>query len=65
VVAEHFHAAGDVMVVTVRESGVGKDSAVAVDQVYPHVWTFRDGIAVRVQMFYDRKEALEAVGLRE
>jgi len=29
------------------------------------VWTFRDGRAVRMRMFYRREEALQAVGLAE
>ena len=30
-----------------------------------HVWTLRDGAVVRFQWFYQRDEALEAVGLSE
>jgi ketosteroid isomerase-like protein len=29
------------------------------------VWTFRDGRAIRMRMFYRRAEALKAVGLSE
>jgi ketosteroid isomerase-like protein len=29
------------------------------------VWTFRDGLATRMEMYADRGEALEAAGLRE
>ena len=32
---------------------------------FGNVWTFRDGLAVRVQAYPDWPEALEAVGLRE
>ena len=30
-----------------------------------HVWTLRDGAVVRFQWFYQRDEALEALGLSE
>jgi len=30
-----------------------------------HVWTIRDGKAARVVEYFDRPEALEAVGLSE
>jgi hypothetical protein len=29
------------------------------------VWTFRDRLAVRMEMYASRNEALEAAGLRE
>jgi ketosteroid isomerase-like protein len=31
----------------------------------PHLWTLRDGKAVRLEWFHDRREALEAVGLSD
>ena len=30
-----------------------------------NVWTFRDGRVARIDIFNDRAQALEAVGLRE
>jgi ketosteroid isomerase-like protein len=32
---------------------------------FAHVWTFRDGLIARMEMYADRSEALEAAGLRE
>ena len=29
------------------------------------VWTFRDGLIARMEMYFDRAEALEAAGLSE
>ena len=61
---EEYAEAGDSMVVMVRMVGRGKDSGVAVDTpTFPMVWTVRDGLAVRMQMFTGRDDALAAVGL--
>jgi ketosteroid isomerase-like protein len=68
---DEFHAevdeyvdAGESVIVMTRMVGRGKDSGVAVDTPpFPMVWTTRDGVLVRVEMFDDRDKALAAVGL--
>ena len=57
--------AGDDVVVTVHYYGRGKTSGVKVDLRAWHVWTWRDGKAVRWRVLQTEAEALEAVGLRE
>ena len=66
-VAEEFIDAGDDQVlVFAREGGRGKGSGVEV-QTNPtaHLYTFRGGKAIRMQSYWERSDALEAVGLRE
>jgi ketosteroid isomerase-like protein len=51
--------------VTVHYYGRGKASGVEVEMRHWHVWTLRDGKAVRWRVLNARGEALEAVGLSE
>ena len=51
-------------IVIVRMVGRGKDSGVSVDTpAFPMVWSVRDGVIVRMEMFDSRENALAAVGL--
>ena len=56
---------GDEVVVFLRFRGRGRGSTAEVEAPMAHVWTIRDGQAVRLRQFIDRAAALEAVGLRE
>jgi ketosteroid isomerase-like protein len=60
---EECLAAGDDVVVTAHYYGRGKTSGVEVDMRHWHVWTLRDGKAVRWRVLDTRAEALEAAGL--
>jgi ketosteroid isomerase-like protein len=68
---DEFHAeldeyvdAGESVIVITRMVGRGKDSGVAVDTPgFPMVWTTRDNVIVRVEMFDSREKALAAAGL--
>ena len=70
---EQFHTeldevldADDRVVVIGRLIGKGRASGVEVEQPIADVWTVRDGRIVRGELNYtDRREALEAAGLRE
>jgi ketosteroid isomerase-like protein len=53
------------VVVFVHARGRGRGSGVEIDARIAHVWTFRDDKAVRMEVFVERAEALEAVGLAE
>jgi ketosteroid isomerase-like protein len=62
--AERFLDAGDdVVVVFVRTSGTARQSGAPVEIAVAHVLTLRDGRLARTEVFLDRHEALEAVGL--
>ena len=43
--------------------GRGHESGVPVDMQFAQLWTFRDGRAVRMEMFHDLDEARRAAGL--
>ena len=63
--AEDFHQAGDSVVVRVHRIAAGKTSGVPLDDRVFHVWTFRGGTVVRMELFEREVDALEAVGLRQ
>jgi uncharacterized protein len=62
---EEYIDAGDQVVVRVRQRASGAESGVPVETDAWWVWTVREGKSVRVDMFNDRGEALEAAGLPE
>lgn len=63
--AERFFDAGDRVVVFFRELGRGRESGVAVELVGATVWTIHDGKVIRTRTYSDRREALNAVGIRD
>jgi ketosteroid isomerase-like protein len=60
---EEYRTSGDHVVVLTRYTGRGKESGASVDSQGAHLWTMRDGKAIRLEIFSDRERALEAVGL--
>lgn len=56
---------GNDVFVAIREWGLGADTGASVEQRRFFVWAMKDGRTVRVQMFSERRDALEAAGLRE
>jgi ketosteroid isomerase-like protein len=54
---------GDQVVVWVRITGVGRTSGIALDMEQAQVMTIRDGEIVGAHEYFDRAEALAAVGL--
>jgi ketosteroid isomerase-like protein len=61
IVPEEFIDAGDGVVVVFRFLGTGRESGVPVEERLAHVWTIRDGKAVRMTVHSGRDEALAAV----
>ena len=61
--AEEFIVQGDSVVALTRYRGRGKESGAGVDTTGAHVWTFRDGMVVRLVIYSSRDRALEAAGL--
>jgi ketosteroid isomerase-like protein len=49
---------GEQVVVSMRQRGRGKASGADVDDHITHVWTIRDGRAIRLQSFADHDDAL-------
>jgi uncharacterized protein len=62
VVPEEFLDAGDRVIVVIRFQGKGRESGVPIDEQLAHVWTVRDGKAVRMDVHSGRDEALRAAG---
>jgi hypothetical protein len=60
---EDFIASGEHVVVLCRYTGRGQGSDVDVDTHGAHLWTFREGTAIRLEIFSSRERALGAVGL--
>jgi ketosteroid isomerase-like protein len=48
-----------------NQRGRSKATGVPVEMRFAQVWTVRDGLGIRMQMFANPEEALEAVGLSE
>jgi ketosteroid isomerase-like protein len=66
-VPERFIDAGDDHVLVFsREGGRGKGSGAEVQtHLTAHLWTLKSGKAIRMQSYWERADALEAVGLSE
>ena len=60
-----IRANGDLVFVWARFTGHGADSGAAMEMELAHVGTSERGRTRRVQEYFDRTEALEAVGLEE
>lgn len=63
--AEEFIPAGDSVLVSVRQQGVGRISGVPTDEHYFTIWSFRGPKVIRIETFPERAQALEAAGLSE
>jgi ketosteroid isomerase-like protein len=56
---------GEQVLVLARFSGRGKGGGVPIVEAHAHVWTMRDGKALRAEFYSKRAEGLEAVGLTD
>jgi SnoaL-like polyketide cyclase. len=57
---------GEHVLVMARVGGQGRDSGAEVrSPSFPHVWTFREGKVIRLEMFPRKAVALQALGLSE
>jgi ketosteroid isomerase-like protein len=62
---EELHDAGDRVVAVMRQRGRSKVTGVVTEMHFAQVWTLREGKQVRMEMYADPHEALEAAGLAE
>ena len=60
---QRFWDAGDAVVVSMRMTARGKQTAIPVEQRFAQVWTIRDGLARSAQTYTSLTEALHAAGL--
>jgi ketosteroid isomerase-like protein len=56
---------GDQVLATLREREVGRASGAPVETTHLAVWTLAGGKVIKLQVFDDRSQALEAAGLRQ
>jgi ketosteroid isomerase-like protein len=54
--------AGERVLVGVRVTGTGRASGVAVETMIYHVWTSREGLATRLEIYSERGAAVSALG---
>ena len=64
-VPEDYLDAGERVVVIVNQRGRSKATGIPVDMRFAQVWSLRDGLAFRMQMYASVEEAFEAAGLRD
>jgi ketosteroid isomerase-like protein len=62
---ERFFDAGDCVTVFIKVVAEGGLSGIGAVQETAHVWRLREGRLASIQIYRDREEALEAVGLAE
>jgi ketosteroid isomerase-like protein len=60
---EDYLDAGERVVAIINQRGRSKSTGIPVDMRFAQVWTFRDGQAIKMQMYASVDEALAAVGL--
>jgi ketosteroid isomerase-like protein len=60
---ERLWDAGDSVVVSLRVTAKGRQTAIPVEQRSAGVWSIRDGQIIRVRSYASLAEALQAVGL--
>ena len=63
--AEDFIDAGDAVVVFARVHALTRRDAMEIEHAPAAVWALRDGIVCQIDFYYERGEALKAVGLEE
>jgi ketosteroid isomerase-like protein len=62
---EAMHEAGEKVVTLLRQGGRSKVSGMRAEMSFAMVWSFRDGLEARMDMYSDTREALRAVGLED
>jgi ketosteroid isomerase-like protein len=60
---DDFEASGDKVLVAARLLGRGAGSGIEVEQLGWQVWTMRDGLAIRLDIYADENVARQAAGL--
>lgn len=61
-IPEHWHDAGDTIVVRGRYTGVYKATGKSLNAQFVHVWTLKDGKAVAFQQYTDTLQAAQVAG---
>src|SRR5215213_7941396 len=61
----HLVEAGDTVISIFRAGGESAQIGLPFEHEWAYVWTFRDGRVVEWRAYFDKTEALDAVGLSE
>ena len=59
-----LHDCGDKVVAVMRQHGRSKLTGMELDMPFAQVWTYRDGLRSRMEMYSEVDEALRAAGAR-
>jgi ketosteroid isomerase-like protein len=59
--AEEYIPSGDRILVLIHWTGRGKGSGAQIEGAGAHLWTFRDGLVVRYEVYRDRDQARAAL----
>lgn len=59
-----FFAAGGCVLAVVELTAKGRRSGIELSEERGHLWTFREGKAAKMEIFFDREEALRALRAR-
>jgi ketosteroid isomerase-like protein len=65
VTPESFTDLGEHLVVEIRTVGHGRASGIRIENRIVHIWTMREGKAIRFRVFGTRQEALDELGVSE
>jgi ketosteroid isomerase-like protein len=60
---QSLHDAGDQVVAILHQSGRAKATGLLVEMTFAQVWTLRDGLQTRMEMYSDIAEAMRDAGL--
>jgi ketosteroid isomerase-like protein len=60
---QELHDAGDKVVAVLLQRGRSKLTGMPLEMTFAQVWTFRDGLRARMEMYSDVAEAMRAAGL--
>ena len=62
---ESLHEAGDHVLAIMHQSARSKEAGLPVEMTFAMLWTLRDGMELRMEMYSDPAEAMRAAGLQD
>ena len=62
---QSLHEAGDQVLVIMHQSGQSKEGGLSVEMTFAMLWTLRDGMEVKMEMYSDPEAAIRASGLQD
>jgi ketosteroid isomerase-like protein len=61
---QSLHEAGDQVLAMMHQSGRSKEAGLPLEMTFAMLWTLRDGMEIRMEMYSDPAEATRAFGLQ-